>query len=341
MRKDESYVDGLSDDVNVKYTYDTHKWRRQMVFIAEVAIAIMLWYSFSILATIINKRLIAAPGAVNPLTLTFFHVLVSFICDTLRMAWFHRKDLEAYAKCISFKSSFRIFFPLALAMMAAKFLTYTSYGMIPVSLTHTIKALQPFFNVVIVFLWTGEMVDTRTLLTLIPIVFGVIYASVKEVEFVWMGFGCALVSTIVSVWQGVYLKMLMKRGLTKEFIHLCNCTLSCILLLPVIITMELRRESTTYIRWGDMVLSALIQYVSSISSYKAMFLLSSLSYSITSTFKRVAIIVATSLFFGKRLSAGNVLGVGIATIGAILYNIMSKKRGHVQKLPVVESPHKG
>ena len=32
--------------------------------------------------------------------------------------------------------------------------------------------------------------------------------------------------------------------------------------------MELRRESTTYILWGDMVLSALIQYVSSISSYK-------------------------------------------------------------------------
>ena len=68
----------------------------------------------------------------------------------------------------------------------------------------------------------------RTLITLIPIVLGVIYASVKEVEFVcayiftnrfvWMGFGCALVSTIVSVWQGVNLKMLMKRGLTKEFV---------------------------------------------------------------------------------------------------------------------------
>lgn len=169
------------------------KWFARLFSHAQVAIAITLWYSFSILATIINKRLIAAPGAVNPLTLTFFHVLVSFICDSkdcvphsplaLRMAWF-RKDLEAYAKCISFKSSFRIFFPLALAMMAAKFLTYTSYGMIPVSLTHTIKALQPFFNVVIVFLWTGEMVDMRTLITLIPIVLGVIYASVKEVEFV-------------------------------------------------------------------------------------------------------------------------------------------------------------
>ena len=72
-----------------------------------------------------------------------------------------------------------------------------------------------------------------------------------------------------------------------------------------------------------------------------MFVLSSLSYSITSTFKRVAIIVATSLFFGKRLSAGNVLGIGVATIGAVLYNIMSKKGGHTRKLPVLETPHKG
>lgn len=72
-----------------------------------------------------------------------------------------------------------------------------------------------------------------------------------------------------------------------------------------------------------------------------MFLLSSLSYSITSTFKRVAIIVVTSLFFGKRLSVGNVFGVGIATLGAILYNIMSKKRGHIRKLSALETPRSG
>ena len=145
------------------------------------------------------------------------------------MAWFHKKDMEAYMKCDSLKYSFRVFFPLAVAMMTAKFLTYKSYGLIPVSLTHTIKALQPFFNVIIVFLWTGEILDTYTLLTLIPIVFGVIYASVNEIEFesasavitrfVWVGFICALASTIVGVWQGVYLKMLMKTGLTKEYVY--------------------------------------------------------------------------------------------------------------------------
>ena len=46
-----------------------------------------------------------------------------------------------------------------------------------------------------------------------------------------------------------------------------------------------------------------------------MHLLSSLSYSIASTFKRLAIIVMSSLVFGKVLSFGNKIGIAIATFG--------------------------
>ena len=92
------------------------------------------------------------------------------------------------------------------------------------------KALQPFFNVLIVYLWTGEGVDNKTILTLFPIVFGVVYASVNELEscfcsfvmsrFNMIGFISALVSTIVGVWQSVYLKMLMRLGLEKNFVSI-------------------------------------------------------------------------------------------------------------------------
>ena len=73
--------------------------------------------------------------------------------------------------------------PLAIAMIATKLLTYISYGYIPASLTHTVKALQPFFNVLIVYIWPGENVDSKTIFTLFPIVFGVVYASVNELEY--------------------------------------------------------------------------------------------------------------------------------------------------------------
>lgn len=99
------------------------------------------------------------------------------------MSIFHRSELFFYLGKANLWKTVRYLYPLSLAMMCAKFLTYTSYGLIPVSLTHTVKALQPFFNVLLVFVWTRESVDSPTFLSLIPIVFGVIYASVNEIEY--------------------------------------------------------------------------------------------------------------------------------------------------------------
>lgn len=99
------------------------------------------------------------------------------------MGIFHRSELFFYLGRANLWKTVRYLYPLSLAMMCAKFLTYTSYGLIPVSLTHTVKALQPFFNVLLVFVWTRESVDSPTFLSLIPIVFGVIYASVNEIEY--------------------------------------------------------------------------------------------------------------------------------------------------------------
>ena len=49
-----------------------------------------------------------------------------------------------------------------------------------------------------------------------------------------------------------------------------------------------------------------------------MFLMDSLSYSITSTFKRVSIIIFTSLIFHKQLSVGTYLGIIVASIGILV-----------------------
>ena len=106
-----------------------------------------------------------------------------FSSIVINMAFFHKSEMRFYVKNMNFWSIVRYILPLAIAMMTTKLLTYFSYGYIPASLTHTVKALQPFFNVLIVYLWTGEGVDQRTILSLFPIVFGVVYASVNELEY--------------------------------------------------------------------------------------------------------------------------------------------------------------
>ena len=90
--------------------------------------------------------------------------------------------MSFYLKNMNVRVTLSYLLPLSVAMVATKLLTYISYSYIPASLTHTVKALQPFFNVLIVFLWTGEGVDRRIIFSLFPIVFGVAYASVTELE---------------------------------------------------------------------------------------------------------------------------------------------------------------
>ncbi|KAK8796957.1 hypothetical protein WA588_001082 [Blastocystis sp. NMH] len=232
-------------------------------------------------------------------------------------------------------------------MVATKLLTYISYSYIPASLTHTVKALQPFFNVLIVFLWTGEGVDRRIIFSLFPIVFGVAYASVTELEFNTIGFVSALISTIVGVWQSVYVKMLMRLGLEKNYLHWTNGTLSWILLLPIVMITEYSEGSWRNINVKHLFISSIIQYMSSIASYyvsvrevpygKTMSLVTSLSYSIASTFKRVAIILTSVLYFGKTLSFSNILGICVASIGAIMYNVNTKRNPNRRKSPELKA----
>lgn len=196
-----------------------------------------------------NKKIISGSQHVFPLTLTFAHVFISSLCDSkyvfvlwnivVNLSLFHKKEFKYYLKNVNLWLIIRYVSPLAIAMIATKLLTYISYGYIPASLTHTVKALQPFFNVLIVFIWTGESVDRKTILTLFPIVFGVVYASVNELEyhhqfyfiyrFNTIGFISALISTIVGVSQSVYLKMLMRMGFDKNFVFFIFILLfSCI-----------------------------------------------------------------------------------------------------------------
>lgn len=56
-------------------------------------------------------------------------------------------------------------------------LTNMSLGAVAVSFTHTIKAMEPFFSVVLSGLFLGDVPSAAVLLTLVPIVGGVALAS--------------------------------------------------------------------------------------------------------------------------------------------------------------------
>ncbi|KAL6011493.1 hypothetical protein ACLOJK_001941 [Asimina triloba] len=73
--------------------------------------------------------------------------------------------------------------PLAVVHTLGNLFTNMSLGKVAVSFTHTIKAMEPFFSVVLSAMFLGESPSAWVMLSLAPIVGGVALASLTEASF--------------------------------------------------------------------------------------------------------------------------------------------------------------
>lgn len=117
--------------------------------------------------------------------------------------------------------------------------------------------------------------------------------------------------------------------------------------MPIVLYYEYRVGSWRNINLKHLIISSLVQYLSSIASYyvvaekapnaQTMSLVTSLSYSIASTLKRVSIIISSVLYFGKSITLSNLFGIAVASFGAVLYNIQSKKTNRRRVSPQLKA----
>ncbi len=117
--------------------------------------------------------------------------------------------------------------------------------------------------------------------------------------------------------------------------------------MPIVLYYEYRVGSWRNINFKHLIISSLVQYLSSIASYyvvaekepnaQTMSLVTSLSYSIASTLKRVSIIISSVLYFGKSITLSNLFGIAVASFGAVLYNIQSKKTNRRRVSPQLKA----
>ena len=75
--------------------------------------------------------------------------------------------------------------PLSIMHLLGFLTTNMSLGAVNVSLTHTIKSLEPFFTVVLSYFFLGAVPSLPIVLTLVPIVAGVVVASATDLSFNW------------------------------------------------------------------------------------------------------------------------------------------------------------
>ncbi|CAL5374922.1 unnamed protein product [Camellia sinensis] len=202
-----------------------------------------LWYLFNIYFNIYNKQVLKVFPF--PLTVT----TVQFAIGTVLVILMWTTNLYRRPKISG--AQLAAILPLAVVHTLGNLFTNMSLGKVAVSFTHTIKAMEPFFSVVLSAMFLGEMPTLWVVSSLLPIVGGVALASMTEASFNWAGFWSAMASNLTNQSRNV----LSKKFMVKKEDSLDNITLfsiitimSFILLAPVTFFVEGVKITPSYLQ---------------------------------------------------------------------------------------------
>ncbi|KAE9620128.1 hypothetical protein Lal_00040295 [Lupinus albus] len=285
------------------------------------------WYLLNIYFNIFNKQVLKVYPF--PATVTAFQF--GFATLMINLIW----TLNLHPRPNITGSQLASILPLVVAHTMGNLLTNISLGKVAISFTHTIKAMEPLFTVVLSSLLLGERPTFWVVSSLIPIVGGVVLASMTEVSFNWVGFSTAMASNLTNQSRNVLSKKLMtneKETLDNINLYSVITIISFILLVPFAIFLEGVKFSPSYLQSAASeglnvrelcmrsVLAAFCFHAYQQVSYGILEMVSPVSHSVGNCVKRVVVIASSVIFFKTPLSLINTLGTAIALVGVFLYS---------------------
>ncbi|KAI3454483.1 hypothetical protein Pfo_011146 [Paulownia fortunei] len=283
-----------------------------------------LWYLFNIYFNIYNKQVLKAFH--YPVTVTLGQFAVGTVLVVLMWTF------NLYKRPKISGAQLAAILPLAVVHTLGNLFTNMSLGKVSVSFTHTIKAMEPFFSVVLSAMFLGEFPTIWVVSSLLPVVGGVALASLTEASFNWAGFWSAMASNLTNQSRNV----LSKKFMVKKEESLDNITLfsiitimSFILMAPTALFMDGVKFTPSYLQAAGVnvkqiytwsLLAALSFHAYQQVSYMILQLVSPVTHSVGNCVKRVVVIVTSVLFFRTPVSPINSIGTGIALAGVFLYS---------------------
>ncbi|GLI68197.1 hypothetical protein VaNZ11_012541 [Volvox africanus] len=305
----------------------------QSEFVSTLVLGSMFagWYAANIAFNLYNKQVLKLFA--YPVTVTEVQFLVGSVITLASWATGVLKAPKITAATI------RNVLPLAVVHTLGNLLTNMSLGAVAVSFTHTIKAMEPFFSVILSAIFLGDHPSPAVLMTLLPIVGGVAIASMTESSFNWFGFLSAMGSNLTFQSRNVLSKKLMlKKGdgsLDNISLFCCITLASAVLLLPFSLLLEGWKltpsslaamgvkDPNQLLKWA--VMSGLCFHAYQQVSYMILQRVSPVTHSIGNCVKRVVVIATSVLFFRNPVSLQNALGTAVALAGVFAYGQVKRQ----------------
>lgn len=214
-------------------------------------------------------------------------------------------------------------------------LSMVSLGAGPVSFTHIVKALEPFFSAMVSGLMFGKWMKPQVYATLIPVVGGVGYACLKERSFSWLAFYCAMGSNLAFALRAVMSKSAMVNyvgeNITSANLFGLVTWVAFFFSIPAAYILEgtsffdmwskaLQETDATELT-RQVIVSGLFHYLNNEVMYLALSNVHPVTLAVGNTMKRVFIMVASVLVFQNPVSLQAGIGSAIGISGVLFYSL--------------------
>mmetsp|Transcript_5847 Transcript_5847/g.11004 ORF Transcript_5847/g.11004 Transcript_5847/m.11004 type:complete len:312 (-) Transcript_5847:187-1122(-) len=290
-----------------------------------------LWFLGNYYYNIWNKQCLKASGGSSgfPMTVSTLQLGVGVVYALL--AWI----VKLKPKPETTKADIKAMFPVAFTNMGAHSASVFALSAGAVSFGQIVKASEPAFSAVTSVLFYGKKVSTGKWLMLIPIIGGVILASVKELDFAWSALISACVANCFAAFKGNENKKLMDSpgikdrigGVSNQF-ALTTC-LSFLMGLPIMLAKEGSKfgEFVELLKTNEAVRNNLILSGLSFYAYNELATMTikktnAVTQSVANTAKRVIVIVGVALVMGESLEFMKLLGCSIGILGVFMYSMV-------------------
>eukprot|EP00550_Attheya_septentrionalis_P008944 CAMPEP_0198289002 /NCGR_PEP_ID=MMETSP1449-20131203/7340_1 /TAXON_ID=420275 /ORGANISM="Attheya septentrionalis, Strain CCMP2084" /LENGTH=354 /DNA_ID=CAMNT_0043987259 /DNA_START=230 /DNA_END=1294 /DNA_ORIENTATION=+ len=296
----------------------------------KVTFYFALWYALNVIYNILNKKVLnvlPAPLSVGALQLGVGALYVTTLW-TLRI----RASPSLTSEGKSAVTKVGIYHSLG------QQLSMLSLGAGPVSFTHIVKALEPFFSAMVSGLVFGKWMKPQVYATLIPVVGGVGYACLKERSFSWLAFNTAMGSNVAFALRAVMSKQAMMGYIGENITSENLFGLVSVIAFCLSIPMALLGEGFSFVGlWNkalladadtspmllarSLVVSGLFHYLNNEVMYLALGNVHPVTLAVGNTMKRVFIMVASVLVFQNPVSVQAGIGSAVGISGVLLYSL--------------------
>ncbi|CAN6477312.1 unnamed protein product [Victoria cruziana] len=298
-----------------------------------------MWYFLNVIFNILNKKVYNYFP--YPYFVSVIHLLVGvvycFVCWSVGLP--KRAPIN--------EELLMLLTPVAFCHALGHVMTNVSFAAVAVSFTHTIKALEPFFNAAASQFVLGQQIPLALWLSLAPVVIGVSMASLTELSFNWTGFVSAMISNIAFTYRSIYSKKAMT-GMDSTNVYAYISIIALLFCLPPAIFIE----GPKLIQHGfadavakvglfkflsDLFWIGMFYHLYNQLATNTLERVAPLTHAVGNVLKRVFVIGFSIVVFGNKISTQTGIGTVIAIVGVAVYSLIKANMEEEKRAAVAAS----